>query len=397
MSLPLGGPALQSALQDSTLDAALPAWTSWAAVGLVTLSTLAGARLARHNIAKISLWLAIASALMLITALTDLLPDAWREATATGVPLWLVALAGLFGFSVITYFTRKGCGHQHDRAQVGRHSPGLHRRVKQAVSAAVYGGVGTAAALALHRMIEGATLALAASAIVVAALVIHSASEGLALAALLDLARKPLAPWLTVACLSPAAGVVLATVAPLPAQSVPILLGMVTGVLLRTAVIGLTMARANNGGQLSRRHIVLTTAAVLATGGMLVTSQTLLAADPSHSALPTAAAHRLPAPPTRPPQTPTPLTQPASATELRAAVATGQLGLEALLSRRDPATIEADVASLLRALPGRTPAQITQTMREAKIDNSARIGDLTLRQRHLLLTALSQPPAAQPQ
>lgn len=404
MSLPLGGLLPQSALQDPALDAALdnvlPTWTTgttWAAVGLVVLSTLAGARLARRNTAKISLWLAIASALMLITALTDLLPDAWQEADATGVPIWVVGLAGLFGFAVITYFTRKGCGHQHDTAHAGRHAPGLHRRVKQAVSAAVYGGVGTAAALSLHRMIEGATLALAASAIVVAALVIHSASEGLALAAMLDLARKPLIPWLTVSCLSPAVGVVLATVAPLPVQSVPILLGMVTGVLLRTAVIGLKMASASNGGRLTRHHLALTAAAVLVTGGLLIAAQTLLAPGPSEPAMSSAAARtHLPAPRSPAPSipaarrpTPTPQSTPVTTTELRAAVTAGRLTLEALLARRDPSTIGADAASLLHALPGHSSTEITKTLQQAQVGSGADIGDLTLRQRHLLLSALS--------
>ncbi|WP_433430659.1 hypothetical protein [Nonomuraea sp. CA-141351] len=383
------------ALQNPTLEAALPGWATWAAVILVALSTLAGAHLARRNVAAISVWLAIASALMLITALVDLLPDAWKEAAATGVPLWVVGLAGVFGFVVITYFTRKGCGHNHDDAPAGgRHAPGLHRRVKQAVSAAVYGGVGTAAAMSLHRMIEGATLALAASAIVVSALVIHSASEGLALTALLDLARRRLTPWLAISCLAPAGGVVLAGVAPLPAQSVPILLGMVTGVLLRTAVIGLTIARDSR--RLSRRHVILTVAAVTAVGGLLVTTQTLLSEDPPPAAIPIAAAQGAgprPAPrPRTPSPLPTPSPQPMTLTQLRAAVATGRLGLEALLSRRDLAIIGANAVTLLRALPGHTTTEITQTLRQAKIDGDASIGDLTLRQRHLLLSGLGHVP-----
>ncbi|MEV4014101.1 hypothetical protein AB0J35_26735 [Nonomuraea angiospora] len=248
------------------------------------------------------------------------------------------------------------------------------------MSAAVYGGVGTAAALSLHRMIEGATLALAASAVVVAALVIHSASEGLALTALLDLARKRLAPWLTVSCLAPATGVVLATVAPLPPQSVPILLGMITGVLLRTALIGLTIARDSR--RLSRRHLILAAAAVAAIGGLLVSAQALLSAGRSEGAAPVAA-DPLPRP------SPAPLPRPLTPAELRVAVATGRIGLESLLSRRDATTIGADAATLLRVLPGHAPDEITETLRQAKIGGGATIGDLTLRQRHLLLAALS--------
>ncbi|KAB8188480.1 hypothetical protein FH608_044430 [Nonomuraea phyllanthi] len=383
-TLALHGPSPEG----SGFDAALPAWTTWAAVALVTLSTLAGALLARRNSARIGIWLAVASALMLVTALVDLLPDAWQEAKETGVPFWLVGLAGVFGFVVITYFTRKGCGHGHDDgAGGGRHAPGLHRRVKQAVSAAVYGGVGTAAALSLHRMIEGATLALAASAVVIAALVIHSASEGLALTALLDLARTPSAPWLALSCLAPVAGVVLATAAPLPAQTVPVLLGMVTGVLLRTAVIGLTIVRDSR--RLTRRHLVLAATAVAGVGGLLIAAQTLLAGGPSEPSPPVAAAHGIaPATVPRAARTPKP-SQQMTAAQLRDAVTAGHLSLEQLLSRRDPATIGADAAALLRALPRRSPGQIARTLRQAKISAGTSIGDLTLLQRHLLLTALS--------
>ncbi|MET9336178.1 hypothetical protein [Nonomuraea sp. NPDC003804] len=252
--------------------AATPPGT-WLAVLLVSLSTLAGAWLARRNIGRIGLWLAVASALMLITALVELLPDAWHEAGDTGTPLWLLGLSAVFGFAVITYFTRKGCGHAHDQPRRGQHAPGLHRRVTRAVGAALFGGVGTAAALTVHRLVEGATLALAASVVVVAALMIHSASEGLALTALLDLARRRLTPWLAASCLSPAVGVVLAVLAPLPPSLVPLLLGMITGVLLRTAVVGLKLARTAGGGRLSARHMAITGAAVLVTTTLLVAAQ----------------------------------------------------------------------------------------------------------------------------
>ncbi|WP_431907438.1 hypothetical protein [Nonomuraea jabiensis] len=410
MSLPLGGPLLQSPANDAAMGAAMPVWTVWAAVGLVALSTLAGAHLAQRKADRISVWLAVASALMLITALTDVMPDAWREAVATHVPVWLVALAGLFGYVVITHFTRHGCAHPHDVGRRARHAPGMHRRVEQAVSAAVYGGVGTAVALSLHRMIEGATLVLAASIIVVAALMIHSAGEGVALTAMLDLARKPLAPWLALACLSPAAGVVLASVAPLPPQSVPILLGVLTGVLLRTAMVGLQLARAS--GRLPRRQVVVVATGVLAVGGLLVIAQTMLVDELPAPAVPVAAARQVGRPPAPQPRPPSPRPKPSTGPkpsagprpsagpepmtpgELRAAVAAGRLGLEALLSRTDLATIGADVETVLRALPGRSATEITRVLRRGRIVSGASIGDLTLRQRHYLLLALGAIPAS---
>ncbi|WP_433514358.1 hypothetical protein ACQP2T_01260 [Nonomuraea sp. CA-143628] len=78
---------------------------------------------------------------------------------------------------------------------------------------------------------------------------------------------------------------------------------------------------------------------------------------------------------------------------MRAALATGRLGLESLLSRRDATTISAGLEPMLRALPGRPPAEIDRTPRQAKIDADASIGDLAPRRRHLLLTVLGEAPA----
>jgi ZIP family zinc transporter len=202
-----------------------PGREAWAAVALVSVSTLAGAWLARRNSKRLVVWLAIASATMLVIALTDLLPDAWKEAVETGLPLWVIGIAVATGFLVITYFTRKGCGHDHGsdsgNRSAGRHAAGRHRRLKEAVGAALFGGMGTAAALTTHRAIEGMTLAFSASIVVVIALMVHSASEGLALAALLQIAKQRLAPWLVVSCVSPVVGVVFATVSPLPGRGGP--------------------------------------------------------------------------------------------------------------------------------------------------------------------------------
>ncbi|MEV1178924.1 hypothetical protein, partial [Nonomuraea sp. NPDC049784] len=83
---------------------------------------------------------------------------------------------------------------------------------------------------------------------------------------------------------------------------------------------------------------------------------------------------------------------PMTASELRAAVAAGQLGVETLLSRSELATISADVESLLRALPGRSADEISRVLRKGRIGSGALIGDLTLRQRHYLLSALGVRP-----
>jgi zinc transporter ZupT len=264
--IPIAGPVLD--------DGRSPGTGAWYAVVLVSISTLAGAWLARRDSGRAVVWLSIASAMMVVMALTDLLPDAWQDAVQDGVPLWALGLSVVTGFLVITYFTRKGCACPSESgAQPARHAPGRHRRIKEAVNAAMFGGMGTAAALTTHRAIEGATLALTGSLVVIAALMVHSASEGLALAALLGIAKQRLAPWLVVACLSPAAGVLVATFAPLPDHIISLLLGTVAGVLLRIAVVGIRLAAGQRQGGLRRRHVVIAVAAALLFGTLLTTAR----------------------------------------------------------------------------------------------------------------------------
>jgi zinc transporter ZupT len=280
-----------------------PGYGAWIAVGLVSVSSLAGAWLARRNSARVVVWLAIASATMLVIAMTDLLPDAWREASETGVPWCAIGVSAVVGFVVITYFTRKACGCEADADRTaGRHAPGRHRRLEQAVDTALFSGMGTAAALTTHRAIEGATLALTASAVVVIALMVHSASEGLALAALLDMAKQRLAPWLVVACAAPAVGVLAATIHPLPGKVVPILLSMISGVLTRTAVVGLKLAASKQaGGRLSRRQVTIAGLGALTIGALIVVAHT---SENSHPARTRTQPVRLtPSPSRRLPQT----------------------------------------------------------------------------------------------
>lgn len=248
-----------------------PGSGTWIAVALVCLATLAGAWMARSNARHVAGWLAVASVVMLITAVTDMLPDAWHDAVEVGVPLWGLGLAVAVGFLVVTYFTRRVCGHGHEeRRAAGNHAPGRHRRVNEMVGAALYGGMGTAAALTVHRAIEGATLALSTSAVVVIALAVHSASEGLALTALLDMAKQSLTPWLVVSCASPGIGVLIATVGPPPKGAVPLLLGVVTGIMLRTALVGMRLAVRNQEGGLSRWQLTFAAVAAVTIGTFMM-------------------------------------------------------------------------------------------------------------------------------
>ncbi|WP_214102845.1 hypothetical protein [Acrocarpospora catenulata] len=374
--------------------------TAWLAVGLVSLSTLGGAWLARLEHRRLSGWLAVASALMLVTALADLLPDAWHHATDNGVPLWWVGLATAMGFVVVTYFTRGGHGHGQGGftpARRGLHSPGAHRRVKEVVSAALFGGMGTAAALAVHRAIEGATLAVSASAVIVIALMVHSASEGLALAALLDMARQPLGPWLALSCASPAVGVVIATIRPLPGRLVPILLGMVTGVLLRTAVVGLQMLSSRQkNGRLPRRYLWIASGAA----GAMVAVTGLLhlmpgAAHPGGGAMARTPVQS-PTPRPAPTPTPTPSPSPVDRWYLRAALASGRLSLSQLMDRTDLVTRGTYIAWLLGALPGYEEADVSALLKATGIGPRHTLGELTRRQRRTLLDAISDTGKAIP-
>ncbi|MDT9687022.1 hypothetical protein Q5762_01395 [Streptomyces sp. P9(2023)] len=206
-----------------------PGEGAWAAAALICAATLLGAWLVRRYERSVALWLSLGSAVMLVTALTDIGPEVWRGAVESGVPLWWCAVAAATGFLVIAPVTRPGCGCGPDRARPPRPS-------------AVFGVTGTAAALVTHRVIEGTALGLSVSLPVILGLVLHSVGEGLALATLIKEAEGRLAPWLLVAGISPAVGVVLAALRPLPPSATPVLLAAVCGVLLRTAVVGLGLA-----------------------------------------------------------------------------------------------------------------------------------------------------------
>ncbi|MFI1294167.1 hypothetical protein ACH4VM_38210 [Streptomyces sp. NPDC020792] len=207
-----------------TVDAAgwqLPSTQTLGAVFLVAVATVVGAWLARRGSGRPALILAAASGILLIIAVLDLLPDAWDEAQAPGVPPWAVLVTALASYGVMGAVVRIGCPCEPGRA----------------------GGVGSAAGLALHRFLEGATLALTGSVAVMAALLVHAASEGLALTALLGAhSRRHVAPWIGLACLSPVAGAFAASASPIPDALMPLLIGFVAGVLAQGAWVALRLA-----------------------------------------------------------------------------------------------------------------------------------------------------------
>lgn len=247
-------------------------WADDAALGalaVVTAATLLGAWTASRWASKLGLWLSLASAMMMVGALTDILPHVWHEAEEVGTPWWAPGLAVAGGFAVITLFTRSGHGHDHGEASPADPPTGRHRPTDATSRAAGVGVLGAATALTIHRVIEGATLALSPSAAVIGALLVHSASEGLALAALFAQTRRSPMPWLTLAVAGPAVGIVVASVGPLPEVAVPVLLAVVAGVLLRTALVGLGMAAAQRrAGELAGSQIAVAVVAAVALGAL---------------------------------------------------------------------------------------------------------------------------------
>ncbi|WP_432168688.1 hypothetical protein [Streptomyces sp. bgisy031] len=199
----------------------LPTTERLVAVALVAVATVVGAWLARRGSGRPALLPAAASGILLIIAVLDLLPDAWDEAREAGVPPWAVPVTALASYGVMGVVVRIGCPCKPGRAS----------------------GVGAASALALHRFLEGSTLALTASVAVVAALLVHAAGEGLALAALLGAQpQRRVAPWIGLACLSLVAGAFVASALPIPDGIMPLLLAFVGGVLAQAAWVALALA-----------------------------------------------------------------------------------------------------------------------------------------------------------
>jgi ZIP family zinc transporter len=194
-----------------------------AGVGLVAAATVTGAWLARRRPGQRQMWFAAAAGALLIIAGLHLLPDAWAAARAAGTWPPLVPLAAAAGFAVAGLATRAGCGCREHQEQAS--------------------GAATAAALAVHRFLEGAAVALAGSAAVALALAAHALGEGLATGALLGgQPRRRVAGWLALMCLSPVIGAAATDAFPVPAGPEPVLLALAAGVLAQAARMSLRAA-----------------------------------------------------------------------------------------------------------------------------------------------------------
>ncbi|WP_351231344.1 hypothetical protein [Streptomyces sp. NPDC002133] len=234
----------------------LPTTETLVAVILVAVATVAGAWLARRGSGRSAMLFAAASGILLIIAVLHLLPDAWDEAHEAGVPWWAVPVITLASYAVMGAVVRIGCPCEPGRAS----------------------GIGAASGLALHRFLEGATLALTASFAVVAALLVHAASEGLALAALLAAQpRRRVAPWVALACLSPIAGAFVTSALPIPNGLMPLLLACVAGVLAQGAWVALRLAHQRRPQE--RRFLGMPATTAMTLAALLTALVVLAAAD----------------------------------------------------------------------------------------------------------------------
>ncbi|MBO0743578.1 MAG: hypothetical protein J2P43_01070 [Candidatus Dormibacteraeota bacterium] len=133
----------------------------------------------------------------------------------------MVPLVAAAAFAATVVVSRMGCACDADREHAC--------------------GTGAATALAVHRFLEGAALALTGP-VTAVALGVHAVGEGMAVGALLrDRPRRRLI-WLAVMCVSPLPGALAVTGLPVLAVAEPFLLALAAGVLAQAARISLRAA-----------------------------------------------------------------------------------------------------------------------------------------------------------
>jgi len=190
---------------------------------LIGAATIAGAWLAHRHAARREVCFGAAAGALLVIAGFHLLPDAWSAARQTAIPAWAVPAAAIAAFAATGAVIRRGCACRAEREAAG--------------------GTGTAGALAAHRLLEGAAVALGGSVMIVTALAVHALAEGLAAGTLLAPApRRRRVWWLAIMCASPAGGAALAVAWPFPQTLRPVLLAVAAGVLGQAARVSLSAA-----------------------------------------------------------------------------------------------------------------------------------------------------------
>lgn len=191
--------------------------------GLLGAATVAGAWLAWRRPSQRQMWLGAAAGALLVIAGLHVLPAAWSAARAARIWPSAVPAIAIAAFLLAGLAARGGCACQGDTRQVS--------------------GAGAAAALAVHRFLEGWAIVLLGSVTVVAALAVHALGEGVAAGALLGgQPRRRAAAWLAVMCASPVTGVLITCAYPMSAAARPVLLALAGGVLAQSARVSLRAA-----------------------------------------------------------------------------------------------------------------------------------------------------------
>jgi zinc transporter ZupT len=190
---------------------------------IIAVATLVGAGLAGRNAGGRDLYLGATGGALLVIAGLHLIPDAISGARDAGFAWWIVPAVAVAVFCVACVVMRLGCACQSDRESSC--------------------GAGAAAALAGHRLLEGAALTLAASTPVTLAFTVHALAEGMGAGTLLSGAsRGRRAAWLAAMCAAPVAGAALAGIWRVPGSVEPLLLAVAAGVLAGAARVSLGAA-----------------------------------------------------------------------------------------------------------------------------------------------------------
>jgi zinc transporter ZupT len=216
-----------------------------AGAGLIAAATLAGAWLARRRPGQREIWFAAAAGALLIIAGLHLLPDAWAGARTARIWPGLVPIAAAGAFTAAGLAARAGCGCQEHTEHAS--------------------GAGTAAAVAIHRFLEGSAIALAGPAVAVA-LAVHALGEGMATGALLGAQPRRLAGALAAMSVSPLIGAAAAGAFGVPAAAEPVLLALAAGIIAQAARVSLRAAfHGLRTSRLLLSHTAATTLAAIIT------------------------------------------------------------------------------------------------------------------------------------
>jgi zinc transporter ZupT len=211
-------------------------------VAVMVIATVAGAMYASRGREQ-RVWLGISAGALLVIGMFHLLPDALDSAREQGLAMWAIVVTMATAFLAAWCAGRAGCACGSDPARLN--------------------GTTSAAALAVHRVLEGAALAFGGVAVAVG-LAVHAAGEGVAVGALL---RGRLVVWVTGMCVAPAVGVALAVAAPALGAAEPLMLAVAAGVLLEAARTSLDAAVRRPDGML----VILTKPSGAAAVSALVT------------------------------------------------------------------------------------------------------------------------------